>query len=183
MENRTDRICYGPSTIAQDGDQEYLIYFITGNPCVIGYYDSFMSRLATILNAGSVSERYYVCGYSLPGFDLLEREILVDKELPCGLEEQIQSTEILIEKSVIDHNERSDTIKRSPKVILMGHSIGCYIMLEILRRRKMDINAISGFEDIVLSNVNIGGGVLLFPTIAHMNKSRNGRILTVSIDI
>jgi pimeloyl-ACP methyl ester carboxylesterase len=174
IEKRTNQICYGPATIAQSGDQEVLIYFITGNPGIIAYYDAFLSRLSAILNDSPSSERYYVCGSSLPGFELSQRESLGEKELPYGLDEQIESTESLIEEALLEHCELFDTTKRSPKVILMGHSIGCYILLEVLRRRTT--------EDCFLSSVNMGGGVLLFPTITYMDQSRNGRIASVSFD-
>jgi hypothetical protein len=173
MEKRASRICYGPATIAQGGEREVLLYFITGNPGVIAYYDEFMLRLSAILNDISSSARYYVCGSSLPGFELAQEENLGRKELPCGLDEQIESTEILIEEALLEHCEHSDATKRRPKVILMGHSIGCYILLEVLRRRTA--------EDCFLSSVDMGGGVLLFPTITYMDQSRNGRIATVSL--
>jgi pimeloyl-ACP methyl ester carboxylesterase len=175
MRRCANKRCYGPQTVPQNGDQEYLVYLMPGNPAVIAYYDLFMSRLATRLNAASQSKRYFVYGCSLPGFDIYRREFLVDRKLPCGLVEQIENIEALIEKALENHVERSDTLERKPKVVLVGHSIGCYIMLEILRRRKA--------KDGPLHGVDIVGGVLLFPTITYIGQSRNGRIATVSMDV
>ncbi|KZF19146.1 hypothetical protein L228DRAFT_251239 [Xylona heveae TC161] len=54
---------------------------------------------------------------------------------------------------------------KSPlKVILVGHSVGSYILLEILRRHKAAQPA----------GIDIVGGILLFPTVTHIAKSPSG---------
>jgi hypothetical protein len=58
--------------------------------------------------------------------------------------------------------------------MLMGHSVGAYILLELIRTHGDKING--GEEDFDLI-----GGVLLFPTITHIAKSPLGMIASVSV--
>lgn len=55
------------------------------------------------------------------------------------------------------------------KVIIVAHSVGAYIALEVIRRLRDEENA----------NVEVVGGVLLFPTIVDIARSPSGIVLTV----
>ncbi|EEH46615.1 bifunctional triacylglycerol lipase/ester hydrolase [Paracoccidioides brasiliensis Pb18] len=79
-------------------------------------------------------------------------------------------------KSDDDQNgEKRGEGGRNVKVILIGHSVGAYISMEILRRhtetKKTTPIGNAGAMDII-------GGILLFPTIVDIAKSSAGRKLT-----
>ena len=164
MESKADSITLHPwrGNSVSPEVKHYHIYFITGNPGVISLYAPFFSRLEFLLNK-SGHTRYHIYGSSLPGFELQSADR--EAKLPASLEQQIIHTEILINK-MISSQFKDD--KKAPKVILMGHSIGCYILLEIFRRRNENISH--------LKNIDLRGGILLFPTITHIGQSRNGKI-------
>lgn len=190
------------------------IFFITGNPGLIAYYEPFLSSLSSLLSSSpsssstssspSLPYSFVLLGTSIPGFETSS----VKHDLtgsnggslpPChpppyGLLQQIEFAETRLRAFVRDHhhsrsprlhhglNSDDDDIddanqfrswigtpggRKRPKVILMGHSVGAYILLEIIRRVKMPGNANHGLD--------IVGGVLLFPTVTHIIKSPSGR--------
>lgn len=57
------------------------------------------------------------------------------------------------------------------KVILVGHSVGSYIALELIRKWQ---------EGGMGKGINILGACLLFPTVTHIAKSPSGRKVGVS---
>lgn len=69
------------------------------------------------------------------------------------------------------------------KVILIGHSVGAYIAMEILRRHRECIKQKGASADTggpgIGASVNIVGGILLFPTVVDIAQSSSGRKLTV----
>ncbi|PBP28648.1 hypothetical protein BUE80_DR000266 [Diplocarpon rosae] len=85
----------------------HLIYYITGNPGLIGYYNTFLQSLHPLLGASDPQS-----------------------------------------------------------VILIGHSVGSYILLELIKRLGKS------------SPVKIKAGILLFPTITHIAKSPSGARLS-----
>lgn len=50
------------------------------------------------------------------------------------------------------------------RVVMMGHSVGTYMLLEIIRRQREK-----------RGGLRIAGGVCLFPTITDLAKSPSGR--------
>ncbi|PGH01988.1 hypothetical protein GX51_04920 [Blastomyces parvus] len=61
-------------------------------------------------------------------------------------------------------------------VILIGHSVGAYVAMEIIRRhRESNTLASKGDDD---GAMDIIGGILLFPTVVDIAKSSSGRKLT-----
>ena len=171
---RPDKICYEPSAEPDPEAQEYLIYFITGNPGLISYYQPFLSRLHSLLTSSSSTEaaRFHICGHSLRGFEFSkDDENAKLPKRPLSLGEQIVFQEDLLYKHISSHRERTGN---TPKVILMGHSVGAYILLELIRHHGDKID--EGEEDFDLI-----GGVLLFPTITHIAKSPLGMIASVSV--
>ena len=161
--------------------QKYHIFFITGNPGLIGYYKTFFHMLAD--NMSSTSRyQYSVCGYSLAGFELEARPSNSSGEarkLPLGLQEQIE----YVEGQLLDHfadrerpQEGGDAEPEgNKKVILIGHSAGSYALLEILRRHR-ERKAKEARGD----GLDIVGGILLFPTVVDIAKSPTGRKMGVS---
>lgn len=173
---KSDKICYEPSTDAIDGKtQDYLIYFIPGNPGLISYYQPFLSRLYALLSSSSTTEssRFHICGHSLRGFEpAQDGKRSKSPRYPLGLERQIKVQELILYDHIKSHRNRTGN---SPKVILMGHSVGCYMLLELIQQHRHKIEE-EGEEDFDLI-----GGVLLFPTITHIAKSPLGMVFRVRI--
>lgn len=169
-----EKICYEPYPEKVDGEtQDYLIYFITGNPGLISYYQPFLSRLHNLLveSSGTVCARFHICGHSFRGMEVtLNGEHGGPPRSPLSLEEQIRWQDDLLYAHVDTHRERTGN---NPKVILMGHSVGSYILLELIQRHPDRIKR--GAKDFDLI-----GGILLFPTITNIAQSPLGRVASVS---
>lgn len=172
----SDKICYEPSTDAVYGKtQDYLIYFIPGNPGLIPYYQPFLSRLYALLSNSSRTEfpRFHICGHSLRGFEFAQDgKKSKSPRYPLGLEQQIKVQEKILYDHISSHRNRTGN---SLKVILMGHSVGCYMLLELIQQHRDKIEK-EGEEDFDLI-----GGILLFPTITHIAKSPLGMVFGVRI--
>ena len=179
-EEEDDKICYEPSTDSIDGEsQDYLIYFLPGNPGLIRYYQPFIHKLYTLLSSCSTTEsaRFHICGHSHGGFETAHHGKKVE---PLGLGQQIKDQEQLLYNHIKSHRNRTG---RNPKVILMGHSVGCYMLLELIQQHRDKIQELidqhgdkieEGEEDFDLI-----GGILLFPTITHIAKSPLGMVFGV----
>ena len=171
-----EKICYEPSPEPHDGEtQDYLIYFITGNPGMISYYQPFLSRLHDLLvrTSSTDSARFHICGHSFRGMETTaEIEHGGPLDAPLSLEGQISWQDKLLYEHVDSHRKRTGN---NPKVILMGHSVGSYILLELIQnhRDRIDEGKAEDFDLI--------GGILLFPTITHIAQSPLGVIASVSI--
>lgn len=169
----SDKICYEPPLDSIDGNTEnYLIYFLPGNPGLIQYYRPFLSRLHALLSSSSKSEAsgFHICGHSHNGFESTQdaEETEIPKS-PLGLEQQIKAQE----RRLYDHiNLYRERTRSNPKVILMGHSVGCYMLLEIIKQHREIVE--DGEKDFDLI-----GGILLFPTIMHIAKSPLGMVFGV----
>lgn len=181
-----DRLLYvAPRRQATDNSRErFFVFFITGNPGVIAYYESFLSTLASLLST-STTKQYLILGTSLAGFETgisrPEDAALNEDPPPYGLQRQIILAEERLRDFILgsEHEALKSAARGDddglryrhleppkPKVILIGHSVGAYIVLELIRRSK---NAASPIHEL-----NIIGGVLLFPTVTHIAKSPSG---------
>src|SRR5205814_5595606 len=77
-----------------------------------------------------------------------------------------------------DSDEESVRKSKCPeKVILVGHSVGAYVMLEVIRRWKLSTQ---GFSPETSTILEIIGGILLFPTVTNIAKSPSGKWISVS---
>ena len=168
-----EKICYEPYPEKPEGEnQDYLIYFITGNPGLISFYQPFLSHLHSQLVGHSATKhaRFHICGHSFKGMEVTRNaEHGGPPTSPLGLEEQIRWQDDLLYAHVDSHRDRTGN---NPKVILMGHSVGAYILLELIQRHPSRIER--GAKDFDLI-----GGILLFPTITDIGKSPLGRIAKV----
>lgn len=174
-----DSIYCPPKRPGSDHGDEYHIFFITGNPGLIAYYHKFLAYLSNLLNEDQeISDGVHIYGHSLGGFEFeAEKDT---KGTPYGLQQQIDYVETLLENYVGAQNivpENQDALNASShkplKVILMGHSAGAYILLEVLRRHRKKLSPGKG------TGMEIVGGVLLFPTITHIAESPSGLKLGV----
>ena len=158
--------------------EEYMIYLIPGNPSLISFYEPFLSTLFDLLRTDVKNEAhpFHVGGFTLAGFGSGRQTELGNLKLPAGLRDQIRYTEELIKLGLDTHTYQDAVSKeqRGPKIILIGHSVGTYIALEILRRRAQGQND--------LSKLNLVGAILLFPTVSEIAKSSRGLIATVCPD-
>lgn len=164
-----NQLYYPPSPDRNDPQaRDILIFMITGNPGLIAFYQPFLFTLHYLLSSSIVplSPRFHVYGHSLAGFGQTEGEIG-----EVGLKAQIEHTEELLFKQVrrwsTNHNDSS------LKVILMGHSVGAYILLELISRHQESVET-KGKVDFDLI-----GGILLFPTITHLAQSPQGMMYSV----
>lgn len=174
-----DSIYCPPKRLSSDHEDDYHIFFIPGNPGLIAYYHTFLANLSNLLDEDQeVPNCVHIYGRSLRGF-----ECNGDKETdnaPYGLQQQIDYVETTLENYVRAQNstrkswQAIDTLSPGPlKVILMGHSVGGYILLELLRRHRRKLSLDRG------ADMEIVGGVLLFPTVTHIAKSPSGLKLGV----
>ncbi|KAH6682014.1 hypothetical protein B0J14DRAFT_228792 [Halenospora varia] len=145
----------------------HLIYFITGNPGLIGYYNTFLGTLHELLSASESSSResdvFHIYGQSLAGFEEgpISPGAESERTSPYSLEDQIELSLKSLETLQIPSGPRQD--QRFDNIILIGHSVGSYMLLEIIQRlRKRD------------SPLKIKAGILLFPTVTHIAESPSG---------
>jgi hypothetical protein len=143
----------------------HLIYFVTGNPGLISYYSTFLATLHQLLvDQTDSSDVYHVYGQSLAGFE----DTTVSTETrttPYSLEEQISLILVAIQ-------HQNSAYQNYKTITLIGHSVGSYIVLEVVQRLRKSS-----------SPVNITAGILLFPTVTHIAKSPNGVKLTALASI
>lgn len=127
-----------------------LILIIPGNPGIMGYYEDFMSTL------------HFCSGSTIPVWGVSHAghvKIPHDKQTeapahdPFSFQGQIEHKVQFLEKY----------IPHDAQLILIGHSIGCRIILEVMKRNTKH---------------NIIKAMLLFPTIEKMATSPNGVVAT-----
>lgn len=174
-----DRLVYTPPNDGDSSSQEYLIFLIGGNPGYISYYEPFLSCLYAQLLKSSLSEsaRFYIFANSLAGFDNNKLANGTNAPGPIGLEAQIENTEDLIYDQIKRHRTADPWGDTFPKVILIGHSVGAYILLEIIRRHKKRI------EEKPEEDFDLIGGILLFPTIVNIARSPMGLVASQYLKI
>lgn len=164
------------------------IFFITGNPGLIGYYHTFLSLLSDRLGLDGGTS-FQVFGHSLAGFELSKhqggREGKAEREGGRGhyynLEDQISYVQRKLDSFVTNHYEKNkQNHGEMPKVILIGHSVGTYIAMEVLRRhRERQRQHTTAPADGKGTEFDIIGGVMLFPTVVDIAKSPAGQRLSV----
>jgi pimeloyl-ACP methyl ester carboxylesterase len=128
-----------------------------------------------------------VVGYSLSGFvDAPREEQSVDGEPAAGHVNQILS----LQEQIDLVETRLRTYLRivlvagagyPARIILVGHSVGAYIALEILRRWREREEAHARDVMIPEDQGQILGFIGLWPTVTWIGKSPNGRKAAVSL--
>ncbi|KAG2016729.1 hypothetical protein GB937_006209 [Aspergillus fischeri] len=158
------------------------IFMISGNPGLIGYYHTFLSLLADKLGSrgaqSTITSRSHACefqiyGHSLGGFELEQHEDLDAEKGLFDLEGQICYVQGKLDGFLAGGETKQ-------KVILVGHSVGAYIAMEILRRhrKRSDAKVRAGADK---ADFDIVGGIMLFPTVVDIAKSPSGQKLTRSL--
>lgn len=150
--------------------EKLLVFFITGNPGLIEYYRSFLTLCYDSLRSNHKDLSISVYGTSLAGFEVSSPNTDGHKKGPWDLEQQIQHIDqTLTSQSTSEHNGAPP-----PRVILIGHSVGSYILLEVLRRQKARSTTSSGKQ-----GARIISGICLFPTVTHIAQSPSGKKFSV----
>ncbi|KAI6781154.1 uncharacterized protein J7T54_002510 [Emericellopsis cladophorae] len=122
-----------------------LIYFVTGNPGLIKYYEPFLTLLSSLCNGS-----HAIYGRDLLGFSQ-EDTTLYD------LEGQIEGIYADIRAQVKAGGYEN--------VLLMGHSVGTYIAVEIMAR------------SLARADLTIQNAILITPTLTWLGKSSRGKQL------
>lgn len=194
------------------------IFFVSGNPGLIGYYHPFLSLLARYLAemggklAPEKTATFQIYGCSLGGFEVDDDEeedvddgvcsastsasgsrSQEDKNEPSAggarlfdLEDQIRFVQRKL-TTLTDTNASAREPARRRKVILIGHSVGAYIAMELVRRHReagSDLASQSADRSSRPGSAgfDIVGGVMLFPTVMDIAHSPSGQKLTVGLD-
>jgi pimeloyl-ACP methyl ester carboxylesterase len=151
-----------------------LVFMITGNPGLIEYYRTFLTLCFDSLRTNYPDHHVKVAGTSLRGFGVQDKNhqqsVNENAEGPYDLEQQIEHIGQMLERAIESHARHGS----SPKVVLMGHSVGSYILLEVLRRRKQ-----SPTTQQLSNDAKVIGGICLFPTVTHIAKSPSGKKFSV----
>ena len=181
MESRTlgDEIhisCPAEVSTIRPTTRDVLFYLITGNPGLIEYYRTFLTSLSQNFEDDKSHTRYHFVGRSLGGFEL--NGLTNEESLPLSLQEQITHVEKSIQDCVTSLIATSgDTpgandgrSKGALPVILIGHSVGTYIILELIARRQKQQRSPA-----TPSNYRLVSGINLFPTIIDIAKSPTGQ--------
>lgn len=170
----------GPQVFAERPYNTLLVFFITGNPGLAAYYEPFLTTLNSELQRRSPELDLFVHCVSLPGFNVNPSYYGPGRTgsppPPYSLDEQIEKVKYQLWSSSVSANRwrRQGYGEETPlNVILIGHSVGAYILLEILRNPHT-----LGEDDL---GMNIAGGICLFPTIVDIAKSSNGRMAAVRL--
>ena len=164
--------------------RHYHIFFVTGNPGCIEYYHDFLAILSHSLSkafsSGRVKNQFHVYGHSLANF-VHDAGFSSTRPRPIlSLREQINFVEENLRAYVQDHKrDEEHTVDKQSKgecnVILVGHSVGTYISLEILSKLKTGRFSVEALQ--------LVGLIALFPTITWIARSPSGLKLGVSLKI
>lgn len=135
--------------------EKALFLIIPGNPGSMGFYETFAEALYS-------ESGIPVWGISHTGHVTIPNDVQeCDKKSmhhpavqDCGLAPQIRHKILFL---------KNEVLPKVDKVYLIGHSIGCYIILHILDQMKEE---------------KLQKGILLFPTIERMAISPKGRRMT-----
>lgn len=197
-----DSFLHLPSSLSPaDPRDNVVLFFIPGNPGLVSYYHTFLSLLSDPKTSPTTS-RCIVAGLSLGGFEVSasdgdavwQRAILHPENAPEGplysLREQIELTTRRLETLVgLLQRQRDSEARLSDydpvkpcKVVLIGHSVGAYIALEVLQSHRARypsplVDHVSGCGEVL----DITAAILLTPTILDIALSSNGKVLAPTL--
>lgn len=167
-----------PPPTTDAAHERVLVFFIPGNPGLVEYYRHFLDiirrQLTTRESKRNIS--YYIHGASLAGFDISpgSRQTLSKVQtLPLSLDEQVEDVYRRVERTV-DRLRVKDSIEGDLPVILIGHSIGAFMVLQT-------VNKWQGLAKQGPTNMTLSAGICLFPTIYELALSPTGRHVGVSL--
>jgi hypothetical protein len=167
--------------------KQILVYFVTGNPGLISYYSDFVKTVQSNLSKLSVPQKSNLYqdsniifhGASLDGFEVT-RPSDPDLKFPLSLPQQISRVKKNVERKVAElfsAQGKSAEDNEPMPVVLMGHSVGAYILLEVIAQWQADQQD-GKSKDSIWRPV---AGINLFPTVTEIAKSEKGRQLSVCV--
>jgi hypothetical protein len=159
----------------KDARQKYLLFFIPGNPGVLEYYRTFLSHLFALISSKEPECDIHLFSESMAGFECDSNStsrLSPEESLPMDVEGQINFIERMLRRHIKSLSGGSGD---EWKVILVAHSLGSYISLELIRR------CWEKGEEEESSGMRIIGSICLFPGILHLAKSPNAIAWGVSI--
>ncbi|KAK4041265.1 hypothetical protein C8A01DRAFT_34677 [Parachaetomium inaequale] len=182
-----------PSSRQDDpGHLQCLIYLIPGNPGLIAYYEPFMKTLRQLLDekeaVAGCRHAFHIYGRNLLGFQDGDHSPAFGTTTTSGTKTEPFTLEDQI-RDVSDHLQQlnTSTLKTGQtfdQVILIGHSVGAYITLELFHRHHHARRVLhttptttSNPPPDPLGTVPLTAAILLFPTISHIARSRSGQKL------
>jgi pimeloyl-ACP methyl ester carboxylesterase len=175
----SDEVEYAiPPSSPDAAHKRVLVFFIPGNPGLVEYYRHFLDiiRGQLVTRKSKQNIGYYIHGASLAGFDVSQgsRQTLRNShKLPLSLDEQVEDVYRRVERTV-DRLRVRDSIEGDFPVILIGHSIGAYMVLQTVN--KWQELAKQG-----PTNMRLSAGICLFPTIYELALSPTGRQIGVRL--
>lgn len=146
-----------------------LIYFISGNPGLIEYYRRYLTKLQDLLQSSSHHYDVTIWGSSHDGFEFHDLHNRVNPgQPPFSLRQEIDcvKTKLSLKARQIT-SQSGDESDRSLDVILIGHSVGSYMLLEVLEWWQSQAAEQAIYK--------LRGGVCLFPTVVDIVKSAKGK--------
>ncbi|XP_075993739.1 lipid droplet-associated hydrolase [Genypterus blacodes] len=134
---------------------EVLFLIIPGNPGVVGFYQTFMQTLHRTFGYRHPVWAVSHAGHCAPpgSMGMVDDATLAAEQDVFGLNGQIEHKLSFVRKHV----------PRETSLVLVGHSIGCYIILEMMKRDP---------------ELKIRKAAMLFPTIERMACTPQGKVLT-----
>ncbi|KAL2162911.1 hypothetical protein VTH06DRAFT_6747 [Thermothelomyces fergusii] len=161
---------------------------IPGNPGLVAYYEPFLKTLRKLLdgreNEAGCRYAFHIYGRNLLGFDDEDHEPRFGTATTSGartepftLEDQIRG--VCAGVQGVNSGTLGDG-RTFDQVILIGHSVGAYIALEVFHRHHQARREIvcDGAPD-ALASVNLKSAILLFPTVSHIAQSSSGQKLNL----
>ncbi|XP_037550694.1 lipid droplet-associated hydrolase [Nematolebias whitei] len=134
-------------------EHKLLFLIIPGNPGVVGFYKTFMQTLHS--SSGHPVWALSHAGHCAPPYsmDMVEDASAAERDDVFGLNGQIEHKLAFLRERV----------PRETGLVLVGHSIGCYIILEMIKRNP---------------ELKVLKAIMLFPTIERMAQSPQGKVMT-----
>lgn len=149
----TEVLKFGPCHL--HSGHKVLFLIIPGNPGVVGFYRTFMQTIHSMLAYSHPVWAVSHAGHCVPpvSMDMVEDGSSAMESDVFGLKGQIEHKLEFIRKHV----------PTETSLVLVGHSIGCDIILEIMKRNP---------------KIKVLKAILLFPTIERMAQTPQGRLMT-----
>ncbi|OAA75931.1 hypothetical protein LEL_05615 [Akanthomyces lecanii RCEF 1005] len=153
-----------PSSRQSISKSHGLIYFVPGNPGVVEFYTDFLRSLRAMLDKTENDTAYDIHGRNLLGFCDDDHESFSSQNQPFELDAQVDG----IWADIASQRRGDNNDQPYDSIILIGHSIGAYIVVETFHRQSIDPKA----------DLNLEHGFLLFPTISYIARSPSGLKIT-----
>ncbi|KAF7201027.1 lipid droplet-associated hydrolase [Nothobranchius furzeri] len=147
----TELLKFGSSPLSSEDKLLFLV--VPGNPGVVGFYRTFMQNLHRL--SGRPVWAVSHAGHCDPpeSMDMVEDASAAERDDVLGLNGQVEHKLAFLRRHV----------PIGTRLVLVGHSIGCYMILEMLKRNP---------------ELKVLKAILLFPTIERMAQSPQGKVMT-----